>query len=151
MHLPVQTSSRRARRRGQGLVEFGLTMPLLIMFLSLGIDFGRYISLKLALEFAVHDAARYAVLRNPAVSANAGYPQDADVQTRFTGLYPNHLPAATVTVANVTVNGVSGAGRRVTASFTVRPVTPGMDRVLGNFAISASLTLPKRFPNPGAP
>jgi Flp pilus assembly protein TadG len=147
---------RRYRgRRGQGLVEFALTLPLLIMFISLGVDFGRYIAMKLALEFAVHDAVRFATLRNPSPVAgspeagNGGYPTDDQVRARFVALYPPELPAATVTFSTASVGGVGA--RRVTASLQAIPYTPGIFNVAGPLVVRAALTLPLRFPNPGGP
>jgi hypothetical protein len=54
-------AARRARRKGQTLVEFGLTLPILLMLIWGIIEFGRIFQAWLTLQNAARAAARYGV------------------------------------------------------------------------------------------
>lgn len=53
---------RNRRMRGQALVEFALVFPLILLIIILFIEFGRIIYYYSALNNAVREAARYAVV-----------------------------------------------------------------------------------------
>jgi hypothetical protein len=91
----------RRNARGSGLVEFVLTFPVMLFMLSLAIDVGRLIHLRLSLDQIAHDAARFAARKNPATGQ---YPSlDAvkqRVEARFPGWFkPYSLQAELATKA----------------------------------------------------
>ncbi len=53
---------RRRHRRGQSLVEFALVLPVLMLLLLIGIDFGRVFLGWVTLNNVVRDGANFAAL-----------------------------------------------------------------------------------------
>jgi Flp pilus assembly protein TadG len=76
----------RARRKGQGLVEFSMVVPLLLMFLAAIIDVGRFIHVQLVLEQLTADATRYAVVKDEATGT---YPSSEQITARLDAEYPS--------------------------------------------------------------
>ncbi|HLO35979.1 MAG TPA: TadE/TadG family type IV pilus assembly protein, partial [Candidatus Deferrimicrobium sp.] len=60
----VRSASGRARRRGQGLVEFALITPVILLLLLITIDFGRALYGWVVLQNSARIAANFAGL-NP--------------------------------------------------------------------------------------
>lgn len=56
------------RRRGQGLVEFALVLPLLLFLVMAIADFGRLLLIYAELAGGVREALRYAIVNAPASS-----------------------------------------------------------------------------------
>jgi Flp pilus assembly protein TadG len=84
---------RNRARRGQGVVELALTLPIVLLLLSGMIDFGRLFYSWLVVTHCAHTGARYAAV---------GY-GEYDVVTRATAT------AGSIPVT-VTVTGAQGAG-----------------------------------------
>ena len=59
-----ETSPRETRSRGQGLVEFALVLPILLLIFAAAADFGRAFYAYVAIENAVKEGAIYGA-RNP--------------------------------------------------------------------------------------
>src|SRR4249919_3588867 len=57
-------TDRRHGRRGQGLVEFALIVPVFLFFLLLAVDFGRLLFTYIQLSNTAREAAAYAAF-NP--------------------------------------------------------------------------------------
>ncbi|MEA3338815.1 MAG: TadE family protein, partial [Chloroflexota bacterium] len=56
-----ETSRDGERRKGQGIVEFALVLPILLLLLFGIIEFGRIFQAWLTIENAARQAARFAV------------------------------------------------------------------------------------------
>jgi hypothetical protein len=63
-HRHPDTTSNKTRSRGQGLVEFALVLPLLLLVFAAAADFGRAFYAYVAIENAVKEGAVYGA-RNP--------------------------------------------------------------------------------------
>jgi hypothetical protein len=59
----VQTN-RRARQRGQTIVEFAVIAPIIFLFLFVIVDFGIAMDRRIVLDHAVREGARYAAVGN---------------------------------------------------------------------------------------
>ena len=71
--------SRPVRARGQSLAEFALTVPMLLLMVLFGLDFGRVFLGWVALNSAAREAANYAAM-NPAAWT---LPFDTDIQDEY--------------------------------------------------------------------
>ena len=93
---PYSTDSRagsvRARRseRGQGILEFVLVMPLLLLFIFVIVDFGIGINRRVIVTNAAREAARYgatgqtiAAIKQRAVDQSKGLFATSDVDVTF--------------------------------------------------------------------
>jgi Flp pilus assembly protein TadG len=128
-------------RRGQSLVEFALVLPLLVVFLALFVDVGRFIHVQLMLEQIASDAARYASVKDPSTGTT---PTSSDVSARVAGRYPTAFQPYTCTV-NVSTTVGADAAATCELSTTVRPF---LLNAVGfrpqGFMLSAAATQPKR-------
>ena len=128
---------RRKRSRGQGLVEFALALPLLLLVLLIALDGGRLFYGYISLHNATRIAANYAAIHPddwPAGTAS-GNPAEYDAQvTRDTAnldcdpniFSPTFTPAAKPHGA--------GSGHVATVSLTCvfHPLTPIISGIIGN-------------------
>jgi hypothetical protein len=64
---PVQPNASRGTAPGQSMVELALILPLLVMLLAIGGDFGRALTAHIAIGSAAREGAAYGMLS----SANA--------------------------------------------------------------------------------
>ncbi len=87
IHLRSRLRSRS--ERGQGLVEFGLVLPLLLIFLLGVADFGRVFADGIALEAAVRNTAEAAAQEYLQLCSTPGYTNGCDdlVQGDYDGLH----------------------------------------------------------------
>lgn len=129
------------RRKGQGLVEFVLIFPLLLLFLGVVVDVARFMEMRLTLSEVAHDAGRYAVIKNPVTGA---FPTDQKVLSRITAQMPTGAPVPTVLMSSsATVNGEVAVSLRLTVAMTA--FTPGVAAVFGGPAlITTEIWYPKR-------
>ena len=141
-------SSPAARRLGgQSLVEFALTLPVVMLILLFGLDFGRVFLGWVTLNNAVREGANYAAL-NPTAWQGAG---DPSLQAEYARLItaesaginctlPSPLPAPTFT-------GGTSIGAPATVSITCgfKLITPFIGAIVGNTVnVSSSATFPVR-------
>src|ERR1041385_6216413 len=78
--MPIPLRSKRSRRsRGQSLVEFALTLPLMLLLLMIALDFGRIYLGWINLQNMTRIAANYAANNPSAWTA----PGDAASQARY--------------------------------------------------------------------
>lgn len=142
---------RRARRtapraRGQSLVEFALILPVLLLLLLGGIDFGRvflgWVSLNNTARIAANYAASNATLMAAGNSAAlAGYNDIVQQDATATNCQPpDPIPAPTFTPDA----GIGGNARvELTCDFGI--ITPIISSILGNnVEVGASAVFPVR-------
>ena len=96
--------------RGQGLVEFALVVPMLLLILMAIIDFGRIFQANVTLTNAVREGARW---------GSRGYTA-SESQSRITEAAAG-LP---LSGNSVTIPGTAGEQVTATASMTVTLITP---------------------------
>jgi len=106
---------------GQGLVEFALTLPLLLTILCGILDFGWIYSKKYEVEHAAFEGARYASIHASEISAD-----DVAVYVQ------NILPASSVTTV------VGGNDVTVTVSLDVQILTYVASTFYGPYYTAAS-------------
>lgn len=101
---------RRSGERGQGLVEFALVLPMLLMVVFAIVEFGVLYQRNVMLTNASREGARVA-----AVGATT-----AEIQARVQSVTPGLTPTVTVTNAR----GLSGTNVQVNTTATVATFTP---------------------------
>src|SRR6187455_1304375 len=75
--------NRRERRRGQGLVEFALGIPLLLLLIFGIIDMARIIQAQVTVNNAARQAVRFAITGQQFKDASGNYiPREATIITR---------------------------------------------------------------------
>ncbi|MGC8634155.1 MAG: TadE/TadG family type IV pilus assembly protein [Candidatus Limnocylindrales bacterium] len=134
-------------RTGQGLVEFALVLPLLMLALLMTIDFGRVFLGWIDLNNMARIAANYAAQYPDAW----GSPGDSGQQAQYQALIANDAAAINCTAptpypAPSFPDGDALGGRaqvRLTCSFPI--ITPLVSGILGgHVAVSASAVFPVR-------
>lgn len=115
---------RKKQPTGQSLVEFALTLPMLILAITFFLDFGRAIYYYGALNNAIREGTRYSVV-HPVQSACEINDVVNLVRDRAIGL---DLSALNVEVVPATS---SDPHVTITATYVFRPVTPGLSQILG--------------------
>ena len=150
---PTLMARARARhRRGQSLVEFALVLPVMLLLLLFGIDFGRVFLGWVELNNAVREAANYAA-ENPTAWSTIN--PDSTAQDEYARLVtadaakinctlPGTIPIPTFPNGR---NGPNAIGTpvtvRITCSFGL--ITPIISNILGNaIPVSASSAFPNR-------
>ena len=123
--------TRRARRAGQALAEFALTVPVLLMLMLGVLDVGRGILAMTTLANAVREGARVGVAAYPA----SGWQTQASNRAISTALFLD-TSQMTLTVAQET----SGADTyvRVTGQYTFRSIVPYITLVAPQIPFSSS-------------
>lgn len=125
---------RPPSERAQALVEFALTLPILILLVAIAVDFGREFSADLSLRDGAFAAARYAGM-NP--NDDAGI-----VKAAIAAAGGLQLAAANVAISPPsTPPRHSGQAVTVTLSYRFQPLTPLLSTLLGGgLALSRSQT-----------
>lgn len=134
----------RARRSGQALVEFALVFPLLVVLFFGIIEAGRFMFAFAALNNAVREGTRYAIVHGSSSSCPSGSPvapdtyacnpsgsnvQDAVRQYAFTFAQSSDLAVA---VPVYEPNNARGSKVTVSATYTWRPLINLRIRALGS-------------------
>ncbi len=149
--LPRPQQGRR-RTRGQSLVEFSLVLPLLLLLVLFGIDFGRIFLGWVQLNNVVRVAANYAA-ENP-TAWNSTNPNSA-VQTQYRTLITQEASGINCTMPSPLptpgfpngANGVNTIGSPVTVRVVCNfPfITPVIGSMFGGaLPVSASASYPNR-------
>lgn len=134
----------RGSDQGQGLVEFAVAIPI-VLFLFFGVfEFGRFFYSRLTLQYAVAEAARFAVTGN-VLPDTLGDPMSR-VQS-LKAVIERNAQVLDVDVDRVTVDPIDAGGPgdvvKVTAEFTFRFVVPGWTSFFPNgeldFRVSTSM------------
>jgi len=133
--------------RGQGLVEFAITVPVVLLMITFGVDFGRVFLGWVTLNNAVRVGANYAAL-NP-----AGFQSPVDLVVQ--GEYRRLINAETqginctmpTTIPNPTYPSGTTLGDPAVVAITCRfsLITPIIGNILGRtINVSASASFPVR-------
>jgi len=145
-HTARRPSGRRERSRGQSLVEFGISLPLVLLMVLFGVDFGRVFLGWLSLGGAAREAANFAAL-NPfawvdnSTSAKNEYDRLIQVGAGASNCtLPSTLPAPSFP------NGYTlGSPVVVALSCQFSLLTPLIGNILGSaVSVSASAAFPIR-------
>jgi PKD repeat protein len=167
MHLPrtTRSSTRRERTRGQSLVEFAITLPIILFLTLIALDFGRVYLGWINLESMSRIAANLAA-NNPTAWAD----NDTSVKAKYQNQIINDAAATNCLLpmisgvptapdpvfADTTGNGSTedlGDTATVRLSCTFNLITPGIRNILGgSIAVSASSVFPVKtgMTDPGA-
>jgi Flp pilus assembly protein TadG len=136
---------RRARGRGQSLVEFALVLPVLLIVLLFAVDFGRAFYSWVILQNAARIGANFAALNSegwegtgdPVLQAQYAALVSKDWATL--GCDPPAVPVFTDAAADTSIAGETpdtkydvGDTVRVTLTCPFRPATPIISGILGS-------------------
>ena len=137
----------RAGKRGQSLTEFALTLPVTLLLVMFGLDFGRVFLGWISLTNAAREAANYAAMNPTAWGASP----NATVQAEYARLVtaetaginctmPNPIPVPTFP------NGTSlGSPASVSMTCKFHLITPVVGAILGNLiSVTAGSSFPVR-------
>ena len=133
--------------RGQGLVEFAIAFPVVMLMITFGIDFGRVFLGWVTLNNAVREAANFAAL-NPAGFQS---PVDLSVVAEYRRMITSETQDINCTMPATTPNPTYPSGTSlgspavvaITCRFSL--ITPIIANILGNqINVSASASFPVR-------
>ena len=143
---PAHPIPRHHRARGQSLVEFALVLPILLLLVLGGLDFGRvflgWVTLnntaRIAANFAASNATLISAGNPAALAAYNTLVQDDATATNCAP--PDPIPAPTFTP-----NAGIGGNARVALSCSFQVITPVISSILGSqVTVSASAVFPVR-------
>jgi Flp pilus assembly protein TadG len=151
-------STRPRRASGQGLVEFALIFPVLVLILFGIIDFGRAIYAYNTIGNAARDGVRIAVVNQNAAGTGCT-PGNAATGPDTTKISPVDCAVASATELGVTAtvqykdltdtNPCSpvqvGCLAEVTVTTQFRPITPIIGNIVGTIAMSSVSKEPVEF------
>ena len=124
----------RRRSRGQGLVEFTILLPLLLILLAVSIDFGRLFTGWVGLNNATRIAANYgAAVPNPPGGWGIGSEYDTTVR-REASTANCALPAGPLPAPVFTPDTKVGSEARATLTCKFHLLTPILGSVISNVA-----------------
>jgi Flp pilus assembly protein TadG len=138
--------SKRHKSRGQSLAEFSLTVPMALLMILFGLDFGRVFLGWVALNNAVREAANYAAMNPTAWTL----PYDLTIQAEYTRLVTNEASNINCTLPSIsspTFPDGTGIGAPAKVSMTCQfsLITPFIGIITGNpIPVSASSAFPVR-------
>jgi Flp pilus assembly protein TadG len=148
--------------RGQGLVEFALVFPILVLLLFGIVDFGRAIYAYNTVASAARDGVRVAVV-NQNTTATGCTPGSATTGPDTTKISPHDCAVASaIMLGGVTAtviyrditdtttcggNGLPQVGclAEVTVNSTFQPITPVIGNIVGSVTLSATSKQPVEF------
>jgi Flp pilus assembly protein TadG len=110
-------------RKGQSLVEFGLSLPLILLAVFLFLDLGRAVYYYSAVTNAVREGARYSII----------HLKDADYDTQYKSIIANYSVAVEIDPSTMTstIGCVNNSCITITASYEFNPITPLLEQVFG--------------------
>jgi uncharacterized membrane protein len=140
------------RSRGQSLAEFALVLPLILLLLLFGIDFGRVFLGWVELNNVVREAANFAAQNptawnsvNPDATAQAEYARLVTADAAgISCTLPNPLPTPSFPNG---ANGPNAIGQPVAVGITCNfgLITPVIGNIVGNpLHVSSSAAFPIR-------
>jgi hypothetical protein len=140
------------RSRGQSVVEFTIVLPMLLLLILVGLDFGRVFLGWVELNNVVREAANFAASNPNAWNSNT---PDAAAQAEYQALVTNDAAGINCTMPSPVpapsfpdgANGSHPIGELVTASFTCQfhIITPVIGNIVGTnglLPVSASAAFP---------
>ena len=144
---PVAPAKRHPKSRGQSLAEFSLTVPMALLMVLFGLDFGRVFLGWVALNSAAREAANYAAMNPTAWTV----PYNLTVQAEYARLVQTEASSINCTLespvpAPIFASGTSiGAPAEVSLTCGFGLITPLIGIILGNpIPVSASSAFPVR-------
>ena len=150
-HESLNRERARRRERGQGLVEFAISVPVVILMIAFGVDFGRVFLGWIQLSNAVREAANFAAINPDAFLVPGVLPAEyvrlinTETQGINCKLPPNQTPPGPM--PGPTYPGGTDLGSPAVVAITCRfaVFTPIIANVLGNQVnVSASASFPVR-------
>lgn len=145
--------ARRGDRRsrgawGQSVVEFALVLPAVLLIVLIGLDFGRAFMALVELNNTVRVAANFAAMHPDAWNAlNPDTVQQAQYQTLIANEWTGIDCERPSPVSDPVFPGGGGIGQpaKVTITCHFHPLTPLIERVLGNsVAVTGTAAFPIR-------
>jgi Flp pilus assembly protein TadG len=125
----IMQNLRRKNTLGQGLVEFVILLPILVLFIMIIFDLGRVAYLYSTIQNAAREGARYASIHHQTATSTE---ISAAARQLTTGLDPDLL---TITTSYPTTEIV-----QVAVSYQFNTATPIIARVLGSSNNSFTLS-----------
>lgn len=136
---------RRPEKGGQGLVEFALILPLLLLIFMGIVDFGRAIYAYNSVSNAAREGARLAIV-DQRIGAGGAYLAAIEAANQATalGLDPTNSTQVLVTFPTSTTCPAISAGcpARVRVQYYFSPITPIIGRILGPLTVGSTTELP---------
>lgn len=133
-----------SRQRGQGLVEFALTIPLFILMLLGLVDLGRAVYAYTTISNAAREGARLAIVNQ--TQAGGTYIAQAEAANSATSL---GIAAASVTISFRTpdlsgscANRTIGCVAQVTVPYSFTAITPIVGNIVGTINMSSTVRIP---------
>lgn len=111
--------------RGQGLLEFALVLPLLMLFVFGLFDLGYAVFLNNTISNAAREGARVGIIKTNT---------DTAIQTRVLASTPGITPQVTIQPAIRSYNSPI----TVTVTYTYTPMTPVVGNLAGNVVLSST-------------
>jgi hypothetical protein len=140
-------ATKRRKSRGQSLAEFALTLPMALLMVLFGLDFGRVFLGWVALNNAAREAANYAAMNPDAWTI----PYNLTVQAEYSRLVQTEATSINCTLvdpvpAPTFSSGTSiGAPASVTLTCAFHLITPLIGMLTGNpIPVTASSAFPVR-------
>lgn len=147
---PERRTAKRDGRLGQSLAEFALTLPMALLMILFGLDFGRVFLGWVALNQAAREAANYAAM-NPAAWT---LPYNLSVQAEFARLVTTEASNINCTLVTPVPDPTFPSGTSLGAPAVVALdcgfslITPIIGIITGNpIPVSASSAFPIRSGN----
>lgn len=131
---PQTASVKRRKSRGQSMAEFALTMPMALLMVLFGLDFGRVFLGWVALNNAAREAANYAAMNPTAWTI----PYNLTVQAEYANLVQTEAAGINCTLVSplpdpTFSSGTSiGAPAAVTLTCGFHLITPFIGLITGN-------------------
>jgi hypothetical protein len=136
----------RSKSRGQSLVEFAISFPVVMLMILFGVDFGRVFMGWLALSNAVREGANYAAI-NPSAWSDSNAEAIAEYARLITTEAGGNVCTLPSTIPSPAFPSGSTIGSPAIVSVTCRfsLITPLMTNILGGGVnVSASASFPIR-------
>ena len=144
---PVWRRAIRLDPRGQSLVEFAISAPVVLLMVLFGVDFGRVFLGWVTLSNAVREAANFAALNPDAWTAPGNLAAQAEFDRLIGAEAANINCALPVTFPDPSFPSGTSVGSPAVVAITCRftLITPLMSNILGSpINVSASASFPVR-------
>lgn len=147
---PAPRPTKRRKSRGQSLAEFALTMPMALLMVLFGLDFGRVFLGWVSLNSAARVAANYAAMNPTAWTL----PYNLTVQAEYDRLVETEASSINCTIESPISDPTFSSGTSIGAPAAVELtcnfelITPFIGLITGNpISVSASSAFPIRSGN----
>jgi Flp pilus assembly protein TadG len=132
---------RRRGERGQGLVEFALVLPVLLLIMLGLFDFGRAIYAFNTVSNAAREGARVAIVNQG--QAGGVYVAATEAARQATALGLDASDPAQVQVAFPDALGTCvGCRAQVTVTYQFSPITPVIGTLIGQIPLASTTEIP---------